>query len=365
MTAGPYMARALALARRAKGLSNPNPPVGAVVVRDGAIVGEGRTQSAGGDHAEVVALRQAGAAAEGAALYVTLEPCRHYGRTPPCVETILAARLASVNIAAADPSPLAGGGGRVLGTAGVRVSMGEGAEEAEPLYRAHWKHAMSGVPWVIAKFAASLDGKIATRTGESRWITGARAREEAHRLRSHVDAVMVGAGTVVADDPQLTARPNGRLWPRQPLRVVVGGADRVSPSARVFHEEGQAVMVTRDDLPKAVRQRYQERGVETLALPAREGKVDLVELLRALASRPVTSVLVEGGGALLGSFFDQRLVDEVYAFLSPTIIGGATAVTAVGGRGAATMAEALRLQEVVVRRLGPDLLVRGLMVRGE
>ena len=365
MSVSRFMARALALARRATGLSNPNPPVGAVVVRDGSIVGEGRTQTAGGDHAEVVALREAGQAAQGATLYVTLEPCRHYGRTPPCTERILEAGVASVHIAVADASALAGGGARALEAAGVNVAWGDGAEGAEALYRAHRKHAISGIPWVIAKFAASLDGKIATSAGESRWITGPRAREEAHRLRSQVDAVMVGAGTVAVDDPQLTARPGGRLWPRQPLRVVVGGVDRVPSSAQVFRQEGPALLAARHDLPTASLRRYQEQGIETLVLPAQEDNVDLVALLRALAQRPVKSVLVEGGSALLGSFFDLELVDEVWAFLSPTILGGSAAASAVGGRGVAVMSEALRLQDVSVRRMGPDLLVCGRLVREE
>jgi diaminohydroxyphosphoribosylaminopyrimidine deaminase/5-amino-6-(5-phosphoribosylamino)uracil reductase len=267
-----------------------------------------------------------------------------------------------VHIAVPDPSPVAGGGAAVLEAAGIAVGWGNNAEQAEALYRAHRKHAITGLPWVIAKFAASLDGKIATASGESKWITGSEAREEAHHLRSQVDAVIVGAGTVAIDDPLLTARPHSRLWRRQPLRVVVGGSARLSPDAQVFQQEGESLLVTRENLPSEALERWHERDVTTVAVPEQRGKVDLLAMLRFLGQRPVTSVLVEGGSALLGSFFDERLVDEVYAFLAPMIIGGAAAVPAVGGVGVASMADAMRLREIEVRRLGQDVLVHGRLV---
>jgi diaminohydroxyphosphoribosylaminopyrimidine deaminase/5-amino-6-(5-phosphoribosylamino)uracil reductase len=355
----PFMARAFALARRALGRSNPNPPAGAVVVREGKLVGEGYTQPVGSWHAEIMALRQAGPAARGAALYVTLEPCAHYGRTPPCVDAILAAGVSEVHIAIEDPNPIARGGRERLEAAGVRVLVGEGAEQARALYAPHIKHKTTGLPWVIAKYAMSLDGKIATRTGESRWITGPAAREVAHRLRAQVDAIAVGAGTVLTDDPQLTARPRGRPWPRQPLRVVVDAEGRVPPTAQVFQGPGPALLATRAGLPEGRQEAYRAAGVEVLSLPGDEGRVDLEALLVALGQRETTSLLVEGGGQLLGSFFDRGLVDQVYAFIAPLIIGGTKAVPAVGGLGVAHMEDALRLAQVRVRRIGDDLLVIG------
>lgn len=353
------MARAFALARRAVGLSNPNPPAGAVVVREGEIVGEGHTQRVGSWHAEIMALRQAGAAARGGTLYVTLEPCAHHGRTPPCVEAVLAAGIVEVHIALEDPNPAASGGRERLEAAGVHVEVGEGAELARSLYAAHIKHKTTGIPWVIAKFAMSLDGKIATRTGESFWITGPAAREAAHRLRAQVDAIAVGAGTVLADDPQLTARPRGRLWQRQPLRVIVDAEGRVPPTARVFRGPGPSLVAMRTGIPEARQKDFADAGIEVLVLPGREGRIDLEALLIALGQREITSLLVEGGGQLLGSFFDAGLVDQVYAFVAPVIIGGDKAVPAVGGLGVERMKDALRLENVRLRRIGQDFLFVG------
>lgn len=351
------MARALELARAALGRTSPNPTVGAVVVKDGEIIGEGFHPGAGGPHAEVVALRQAGERARGATLYVTLEPCSHYGRTPPCVDEIIRAGVAMVRYAMDDPDPQAGGGRAKLEAAGVRVVAGEREAEARRLNEAYVKHRTSGLPFVIAKFAASLDGKIAAVSGDSRWISGPEAREWAQTLRSQVDAILVGAGTVIMDDPALTARPGGELAARQPLRVVVDSGGRTPANARML---GPGAMVaTTDQAPAPWREQVREGGSEVLVLPAgADGSVPLRPLLETLGRRGILSLLVEGGGVILGSFVDAGLVDKVHAVIAPVIIGG-PARMAVEGRGATRMSQALRLRQVTVDRLGDDVLITG------
>ena len=355
-----YMERALSLARRALGSVSPNAAVGAVIVADGQVVGEGWSQPPGQAHAEVGALRQAGPKADGATLYVTLEPCNHFGRTPPCTEAIIEAGIAEVYAATVDPNPLVSGGGLSrLKEAGVQTYVGEGEREARELIEAFAKFITTGLPFVTAKFAMSLDGKIATRTGDSKWITGEEARGCAHQLRETSDAIMVGVNTVLADDPQLTARDQqGHSLERQPLRVLVDSRGRTPPRARLLAEPGRTLIAVAcaDDAP---RLRLEQSGAELVSFPAEDGSVALSQLLRMLGQREIASVLVEGGGTLLGSLFDQGLVDRVVAFISPTIVGGSAARTAVAGIGVENMAEALRLQDVRVKQLGPDLAVIG------
>ncbi|TMB69871.1 MAG: bifunctional diaminohydroxyphosphoribosylaminopyrimidine deaminase/5-amino-6-(5-phosphoribosylamino)uracil reductase RibD [Chloroflexi bacterium] len=323
------MSRALALAWTAPEPTSPNPTVGAAVVADGEIVGEGVTEPPPGRHAEVVALEQAGERARGATLYVTLEPCRHFGRTPPCTEAIIAAGIPEVHYAVADPGEKSGGGHAVLEAAGIRVSAGEGEAEARRINEAFFKNRESGLPFVIGKFAASLDGRIAAASGDSRWVSGPEAREWSHRLRTRIDAIICGSETIVVDDPLLTARPGGCDAPRQPLRVVVDSRGRVAPMARVFT--------------------FAKHG----------DHVDLEELIRELAKRDVVTALVEGGGVLLGGFFDRGLVDKVHAVIAPLIVGAADAPGVISGQGAYRMADALRLREITVERLGEDILVTG------
>jgi diaminohydroxyphosphoribosylaminopyrimidine deaminase/5-amino-6-(5-phosphoribosylamino)uracil reductase len=360
-----FMRRALELACGALGTTSPNPTVGAVIVKDGEIVGEGFTQPPPGDHAEIVALKQAGESARGATLYVTLEPCPHFGRTPPCADAIIEAGIAEVHYALADPNPLVDGRGhRKLEAAGIAVHAGEGEGEARRINEAFIKHCTSGLPFVIAKFAASLDGRIAAASGDSRWVSGPQARDWAHRLRTKVDAILVGSSTVVIDDPLLTARPGGqeaeRLWPgRQPLRVVVDSRGRTPPMARVLTAPARTLVATVDGTPDPWRASLRAAGAEVVAFPALEGRVDLLPLLRELAGRGVLSLLVEGGGVILGSFFDRGLVDKVHAVIAPIIIGAEDAPAAVAGQGAYRMADALRLRDVTVERLGDDLLVTG------
>ena len=363
--AGEFMARALALARETVGRTSPNPAVGAVVVKDGRIVSEGCYEGPGTPHAEAVALEIAGAEARGATLYVTLEPCCHRGRTPPCVEAIIQAGVAEVRFAHLDPDTRTAGRGQAqLEAAGISAIAGEGAAEARRINEAYLKHRSTGLPFVIAKFAASLDGKIATAGGDARWVSGEPARAWVHRLRSTVDAIAVGVNTVLADDPQLTARPAGAnsesLAERQPLRVILDSRGRTPREAKALACGAKTLVATTEASPESWRREIEETGAQVAVLPTdEEGRASLPELLEQLGRSEVLTLLVEGGGILLGSLFDRGLVDKVHAVIAPVIIGGADAPTAVAGEGAARMADALRLREVTIEQLGEDVLVTG------
>ena len=322
------MALAVQQAQRVKGSTYPNPPVGAVVLGpDGDIVGVGATEPAGGAHAEVVALRAAGERAARGTAVVTLEPCAHHGRTPPCVDALLAAGLAGVVYAVADPNPVAAGGAARLRAAGVAVTGGVRAAEVAAGPLREWLHKQAtGMPHLTWKFAASLDGRSAAADGSSRWITGAAARADVHRRRAAADAIVVGTGTVFADDPALTARlPGGRLAPHQPIRVVVGEREIPPESAVRSGDSPTLLLRTRD--PRAV--------------------------LRALADR--TDVLIEGGPTLAGAFLRAGLVHRILAYIAPILLGGP--ITAVDDVGVAGIAEALRWRYDGVERVGPDLLL--------
>jgi diaminohydroxyphosphoribosylaminopyrimidine deaminase/5-amino-6-(5-phosphoribosylamino)uracil reductase len=355
-----YMARALELARQALGTTSPNPAVGAVLVKGGRIVAEGFTQPPGGPHAEIVAIRQAGEKARGATLYVTLEPCRHYGRTPPCTKAIVEAGIREVHYSFEDPDDH--GRGRAapeLREAGVEVVTGESEAEARRINEAYIKHRSTGLPFVIAKWAMSLDGKIAATSGDSRWVSGPETREWSHRLRTQIDAIMVGVRTILVDDPQLTARPGDVVSGRQPLRIVADSKGRTPVTARVLDGPGAALIATTEESKDVWRRQMAEAGAEVLVLPDVREHVDLAVLLRTLGERQVLSLLVEGGGELLGAFFDAGLVDKVQAVVAPMVIGGREAPAAVAGRGVERMAEALRLREVTVERAGEDMIVTG------
>ncbi len=359
-----YMARALALAERARGLTGNNPAVGAVVVRDGLVVGEGYTQPPGQAHAEVMALRQARDLARGATLYVTLEPCCHHGRTPPCTDGIIAAGIREVHMATLDPNPLVSGGGKsALEQAGIRTTVGEREPEARRAMEAWLTYIQKGRPMVTAKYAMSLDGRIATASGASKWITGPRARQMAHRLRAEAGAVVVGVNTVIVDDPELTARDEeGRAFERQPLRVIVDSTARVPASSRIVSGElpGRTLVFVGPRADSARCARLEAQGNTVVTVPETAGRVNLEAVLRNLAGEwEVTSALVEGGGSLLGSFFDARLVDKVVAFVAPKLIGGAKAPGPIGGIGAADMGGVLALRDWSYERIGDDLMVVG------
>jgi diaminohydroxyphosphoribosylaminopyrimidine deaminase/5-amino-6-(5-phosphoribosylamino)uracil reductase len=358
-----YMKLALRLAARGEGWVSPNPMVGAVVVKDEQVVGRGYHRRAGLPHAEVEALRAAGDAARGADLYVTLEPCNHQGKTPPCTQAILAAGVRRVIIAAPDPNPLVtGGGAAFLASQGVAVTMGMLEPEARRLNEAWWHYVNTRQPWVMAKAACSLDGKIATVGGESQWLTGEPARALGHRLRHRVDAMVVGIGTVLADDPQLTTRrPRGQGPGRDPIRVVLDSRLRLPLTARMLHLDSVAptwVATTSQALPEAIRA-LQDQGAQVLVLPGDAGRVSLPALLEELGARQVQSLLVEGGAVTLGAFFDQRLVKQFYFFYAPKILGGEKAPGMVGGHGIVHLGEAHIARDLSVRRVGGDLLVSG------
>lgn len=351
----------LALAEAAAGPVSPNPAVGCVIVAGGTVVGRGHTQPPGSAHAEVMALRDAGERARGATAYVTLEPCSHWGRTPPCADALLKAGIGAVCCALLDPDPHVRGSGIArLRRAGVEVTVGDGGETVLRQLAAYLTHRLTGRPRVTAKFAASLDGRIATRTGDSRWISGPEARAWTRHQRSRLDAILVGVGTVLADDPQLTARDDhATLAKRQPLRVILDSAGRTPLSARVLAPDARTLIATTGDAPAAWREAAAERGAEVCLLPGEDGRVSLPALLDDLGRRSVLTLLVEGGSIVHGAFFDAGLVDEVQAIVAPLVIGGTAAPGAVGGSGATRMADAWRLQDITMERLGDDVLIRG------
>lgn len=351
-----YMGAALRLARRAAGRTSPNPMVGAVVVRQDRVVGRGHHARAGAEHAEVVALREAGPAARGATLYVNLEPCSHFGRTAPCVRAVIEAGIRRVVAGMIDPNPaVAGGGVRALKDAGIRVDVPVREDECRRLNEAFVKHVTRGLPFVTLKLAASLDGRIATATGDSRWVTGPAARRYVHRLRNELDAVLVGSGTVLADDPQLTCRlPGGR----DPLRVVLDGRLRTPLTARLVtqpHPE-KTVLVTRNDAPADRRKRLEDLGVQVWRFPADRGRVSFRRVLRKLARAGVLSVLVEGGAVTAARAVSEKAVDKVLCFYAPKFIG-AEGLPMVGDLGIERMRRSPHLSGPAVRRVGEDILV--------
>jgi len=358
------MERALQLAERGRGRTSPNPMVGAVLVNDGEIVGEGFHPRAGEPHAEIFALRQAGERARGVTLYVTLEPCCHHGRTPPCTQALIAAGVAHVHLAMLDPNPLVAGRGRAqLEAAGIPTVVGEREDEARTLNETYLHWITSHRPFVIAKFAASLDGKTATHTGDARWITGPPARQVVHQWRDQVDAILVGVNTVIVDDPRLTTRLE-QAEVHHPLRVILDSQGRIPDSSKVLDPAlpGRTLIATTEAMPHHRRRALAHRA-DVLLLPADEGRVNIQALLDALGERQITSLLAEGGGTVLGSFFARGLVNLVLAFIAPTIIGGQDAPTPVGGPGASRIAEAWRLTGVRIQQVGSDLLISGYPAR--
>jgi diaminohydroxyphosphoribosylaminopyrimidine deaminase / 5-amino-6-(5-phosphoribosylamino)uracil reductase len=361
-----YMALALSLARLAQGQVSPNPAVGAVIVKNEVILGQGYTNPPGGDHAEIVALKQAGEAARGATLYVTLEPCCHHGRTAPCTQSIIAAGISAVHLATIDPNPLVNGQGQAeLQQSGITTYIGEHDKEARVINEAFFKYISTGLPFVTIKFAASLDGKIATRTGDSKWITCEAARKQVQHLRYVSDAVMTGANTVIMDNPQLTVRlaDKGGITHKQPLRIIIDGLGRTPPGARIFTGPGKTLVVLGTKLSPEARKPLIESGAELLEMPSESGLVDLKQLLKILGERQITNILVEGGGILLGSLFDAGLVDKVVAFFAPIVIGGEKAKLAVAGQGIEKLSDCVKLNRVTVEIIDKDIMVSGYISR--
>ena len=351
------MEEALRLARRGTGATSPNPLVGAVVVSAGEVVGRGFHPRAGDPHAEIFALREARERARGATLYVTLEPCVHWGRTPPCTDAIIDAGVRRVVAAMPDPDDRVRGRGiHRLTEAGIETSVGVAEREARELNEAYIKHRTVGLPLVTAKWAMTLDGRIATRTGDSRWISGEASRALVHELRATSDAVLVGIGTVLRDDPALTARIPGA---RNPQRVVLDSGLRIPLDARVLAQNGAPVIVatTGHSAPEA-RAALEARGVEVLMADGPDGRVDIRAVLAELGRRGVLSLLVEGGEAVHGAFLDAGLIDKVMVFVGPRIVGG-PAPAPVGGAGVDAMGQAWQIDRATVRQVGQDVVIEG------
>lgn len=350
-----FMRQALRAARG--GDPSPNPHVGAVVVKDGVVLGVGFHARAGEAHAEVVALRAAGDAARGATVYVTFEPCNHIGRTPPCTDALIAAGVARVVVGCRDPHPHVPGATAKLEAAGIEVTHGVGREASERLVAGFAKHVHTGVPFVTVKAAITLDGRMSTASGDSKWITGERARRHVHRMRARADAVMVGVGTVLADDPELTVR---HVTGPHPLRVVLDTALRTPVDAKVcdvgvaptviFH--GPGADVGRRDALRA-------RGVELVEIGLACGRVDAGAALAGLGRRDVVEVMLEGGPALIEAMMQRGLVDRVAAFVAPALVGDLAAPGLSPGKKALRMADAVRLHRVRIRRFDPDVLIEG------
>jgi len=357
------MLEALALARLALGNVSPNPAVGAVIVKDGVIISQGYTQPPGKEHAEIVALKQAGDKAQGASLFVTLEPCCHFGRTPPCTRAIINSGICEVVAAITDPNPLVAGRGlQELEEAGIKVILGVGKEEAAEINEAYIKHTVTGLPFVTAKFAMSLDGKIATPGGDSKWISSASSRSYSHILRHHHDAIMAGINTVLKDNPHLTVRcgaGRGGTSHRQPTRVIIDSYGRTPLDAQILHEAGRTIIAIGQDVSSDRKTSLENKGAVLIDLPVINGYVDLELLLEKLGKMQITSIMVEGGSSILGSMFDHKLVDKVVAFIAPIIIGGQEAKTPVGGIGVDKISWAPRLENIKIERFEDDVMVKG------
>ena len=354
-----YMAMAIELAKTAEGQTSPNPLVGAVIVKDGQVIGMGAHLRAGEPHAEVHALRMAGERAAGATLYVTLEPCSHHGKTPPCADAVLAAGIRRVVIATLDPNPLvAGRGADKLRAGGVEVEIGVREQEAVRLNEVFFHFIQTKRPFVTVKTASTLDGKIASATGHSKWITGAAARDEVHELRRKHDAILVGVGTVLADNPELTARKEGKPYGRQPVRVILDSQLRTPLSARVAQTDlAKTWIFTTSRTPEAKREAFVEKGVTIIAL---DQPITVEAVLQELGERGITSLLVEGGAEVNGSFLQARAVQKVISYLSLKLIGGQQAPTPFGGRGFSVMDEAVMLTGTSIEQIDEhDLRIVG------
>ncbi len=354
-----WMERALRLAAQGEGWVEPNPMVGCVITRDGELLGEGWHQRFGGNHAEIVALANCKSSPKGATAWVTLEPCCHHGKTPPCVNALIAARVARVVVAMEDPFPqVAGRGIAALRDAGVAVETGMGREKAESLNAPYLRRIHDSRPWVIAKWAMTLDGKLATTSGHSQWISSEGSRSIVHQLRGRMDAILIGAGTVIADDPMLTARPPGT---RVATRVVLDSGLRIPVGSKLLATSGDVPVLVAAG-PKASEEgcnKLRGAGCEVVKFTEKAYVKRLERLLTFLAGRGMTNVLVEGGGKLLGELFDARLVDEVHVFISPTIVGGKGAVSPVGGVGIEKVSDALRLADTTLREVDEDCYISG------
>lgn len=356
-----FMRRAIELAKKGEGFTSPNPMVGAVIVKDGCIIGEGYHERYGGLHAERNALASVTESPKGAVIYVTLEPCCHYGKQPPCVDAILEAGIARVVTGSDDPNPLvAGKGFKRLIEHGVEVTTHVEKEACDALNPVFFHYIQTGIPYVAMKYAMTMDGKIAAYTGQSKWITGEEARAFVQKLRHRYTGIMAGAGTVLADDPRLTCRIPGA---RQPVRIICDTRLRIPSDANVVEtaKEIPTILATCQADPDRIRP-FEEKGCQILTLPEEDGHVDLRALMRELGKRQIDSILLEGGGTLNWSALKSGIVQKVYCFTAPKLFGGIDARTPVEGRGVASPGEAFPLTHLKVTQVGEDLLIEGEVV---
>jgi diaminohydroxyphosphoribosylaminopyrimidine deaminase/5-amino-6-(5-phosphoribosylamino)uracil reductase len=352
-----YMGMALKLAVKAKGNTSPNPLVGALVVKAGKIIGRGFHAKAGFAHAEIVALDEAGKAAKGATLYVTLEPCAHTGRTPPCVNRIIESGIKEVVVGMIDPNPLNNGKGvTLLKESNIKVRVGVLNEQLKEINESFIKYITTGIPFVTVKVAESLDGRIATRTGDSKWISSDKSRAFAHRIRKDYDAIMVGVNTVLRDNPSL----NPWFSKKKLIKIIVDSNLSISENSNIFAADSQVIIITLPSRPGQETENRKNLAAKARILEVKEkvGQINLRDALKKLAGLQISNIIVEGGGTLIGSLFDERLVDKILFFISPKIIGGKEAVSSVMGNGIKRIDQAIKLQDLKIRRFGEDLLVR-------
>lgn len=352
-----YMQQALKIAAYGVGRTSPNPLVGAVIVRNGRIVGQGWHRKAGTPHAEIHALRQAETLAKGATMYVTLEPCAHYGRTPPCCQAVIDAGIKQVIVATLDPNPLVAGKGiELLRDAGIEVIAGILEEEAYTLNEVFFKWITTKLPFVILKTAMTLDGKIATCTGQSQWITSTASREYVHKMRDIYDSILVGIGTVLADNPSLTTRLGESS--KNPIRIIVDSMARTPLTAKVITDHlAPTIIAVTANAPAAKVAELRVAGAEVIIINTMDGQVDLRDLLIALSQRNITSVFIEGGATINCSFMKENLFDKVHVFIAPKLVGGQTAATPIGGAGIENLSKACMLEQMTSQIIGEDILI--------
>ena len=353
-----WMKRAIRLAEKGRGRTSPNPMVGALLVKEGIVVGEGFHAKASEAHAEIHALNQAGEEARGATLYLNLEPCTHYGKTPPCTPAVIEARVRRVVIGMEDPNPLVKGKGlENLKKAGLEVEVGILEKECRRLNEAFCKYILKKEPFVTLKVAATLDGKIATRDGNSKWISGEASRRFVHKLRDQVDGIIVGTGTVLKDDPMLTTRIKGG---RNPYRIILDSRLRIPEKAKVIEiSPSKTIIATTELASKDKIEKLEKQDVRILILDSKQGRVNLKHLVSRLGEMEMMSLLVEGGSQINGSFLDEGLIDKIFLFLSPKIIGDQQALGIFGGRGITNLKEATFISGIKAKRIGEDILLEG------
>jgi len=356
-----FMQMALDLAVKGEGFTSPNPMVGAVVVKDGRVVGSGYHQMVGGPHAEVNAIDAAGKLAEGATLYVTLEPCNHTGRTPPCTRKILEAGIKRVVVAMIDPNKdVAGGGADHLEQQGIRITTGVCREQARKLIEGFVKFVQTRRPFVIAKCAATLDGRIATRSGDSKWVTGEKSRQFVHRLRHAVDGILVGINTVRADNPSLTARlPDGQG--KDPARIILDTHLAISPAAKLLRQTSAAetILVVGKGATPDKQAAFERDGVRVIQSELKNGLIDMDALMDRLGALGLTSLLIEGGSRVLTSAFGAGIVDKVFFFYAPKILGGDDGIPICSGPGPELMSQSIPVKNINIRRFGDDVMIEG------